>query len=82
MLWVFFCETRIMSDLWLLGGNIQGAQEAGSCGPKWFLYAHLHGLFMILSWGILLQAGAFIARYFRQFDPLWFKLHRAFQVGG
>ena len=35
---------------------------------------------MFIGWGVLLQAGAFIARYFRHKDPWWFKMHRGLQV--
>eukprot|EP00755_Sulcionema_specki_P036284 Sspe_Gene.22317::Locus_8464_Transcript_2_3_Confidence_0.333_Length_1630::g.22317::m.22317 len=42
----------------------------------------LHGVFMFLAWGVTLQAGVFIAANFRHRDPLWFKLHRAFQMTG
>ena len=42
----------------------------------------LHGVLMVIGWGILLQAGAFIARYFRHKNPLWFHLHRICQISG
>ena len=72
---------RVDSYVWELTGDIDLAPSAGKCGPHWFAWPHLHGLFMILSWGFLLQAGAFIARYFRDYKPpLWFKLHQALQV--
>ncbi len=45
-----------------------------------YRYIHLHGLFMGLSWGVLLPMGVIIARYLRHKDPLWFKIHRACQV--
>ena len=36
---------------------------------------------MFIGWGVLLQAGAFIARYFRHVpDSWWFKMHRGLQV--
>eukprot|EP00117_Sycon_ciliatum_P025048 scpid60317/ scgid20873/ Nitrile-specifier protein 1 len=71
-----------LDDMWLLTGNPETADTVGSCGPTWFLYMHLHGFFMIISWGILLIAGVFIARYCRDQDPLWFKLHRGIQIIG
>mmetsp|Transcript_37108 Transcript_37108/g.82554 ORF Transcript_37108/g.82554 Transcript_37108/m.82554 type:complete len:617 (+) Transcript_37108:171-2021(+) len=49
---------------------------------RYFTYPQLHGLFMGLAWGVLLPAGALIARYLRHKDPLWFKLHRAIQASG
>eukprot|EP00117_Sycon_ciliatum_P029084 scpid63705/ scgid0791/ Putative ferric-chelate reductase 1 homolog len=75
-------EQGNLDDMWLLTGNPETADTVGSCGPTWFLYMHLHGFFMIISWGILLIAGVFIARYFRDKDPLWFKLHRGLQIAG
>ncbi|KAL6062525.1 DBH-like monooxygenase protein 1, variant 2 [Balamuthia mandrillaris] len=42
----------------------------------------LHGLLMALGWGILLPLGTFWPRFFKRYDPLWFHLHRVFQVLG
>ncbi|KAL6077594.1 Cytochrome b561 and DOMON domain-containing protein [Balamuthia mandrillaris] len=42
----------------------------------------LHGLFMALGWGVLLPLGTFWPRFFKRYDPLWFHLHRVFQVLG
>ena len=41
-----------------------------------------HGACMLLSWGLLLPAGALTARYLRHRKPggVWFKVHRAVQV--
>eukprot|EP00117_Sycon_ciliatum_P029402 scpid58184/ scgid23421/ len=76
-------DPQVDSYVWELTGDIDLAPSAGKCGPHWFAWPHLHGLFMILSWGFLLQAGAFIARYFRDYKPpLWFKLHQALQISG
>eukprot|EP01018_Ginkgo_biloba_P014477 Gb_35827 [translate_table: standard] len=41
-----------------------------------------HGILNILGWGVLLPLGVIIARYFRQWDPIWFYLHIGFQVSG
>ena len=54
--------------------------SAGECGSSDFNLVALHGIFMFIGWGVLLQAGAFIARYFRHKDPWWFKMHRGLQV--
>ena len=73
------------SDIYLLRGNsstVDSAPSGGQCNPVFINMIMLHGILMVLSWGILLQWGAFIARYFRHKDPLWFKLHRAIQVSG
>jgi len=45
-------------------------------------FKRLHGILMTISWGFLLPAGAVIAKFFKHKDPLWFHLHRFFQVCG
>lgn len=50
------------------------------CSSKYWSLIHFHGLFMFLGWGLFLVAGVFIARFFKHKDPLWFHLHRIFQV--
>lgn len=54
--------------------------DGEECNLFLFTYIQLHGIFMFIGWGILLQLGMFIARYFRHKDPLWFKIHRILQV--
>ena len=70
--------------MWLLEGTASDADEnpsAGSCGSLDFNLIGLHALFMFLGWGVCLQAGAFIARYFRHIENAWwFKMHRILQV--
>ncbi|XXG82367.1 hypothetical protein AAC387_Pa10g0330 [Persea americana] len=41
-----------------------------------------HGILAIFGWGVLLPVGAIFARYFRQWDPLWYYLHLAIQFLG
>lgn len=41
-----------------------------------------HGALAIIGWGVLLPIGAVIARYCRQWEPLWFHLHLFFQLMG
>ncbi|XP_058100423.1 cytochrome b561 and DOMON domain-containing protein At3g61750-like [Magnolia sinica] len=41
-----------------------------------------HGALAIFAWGVLLPVGAIFARYFRQFDPLWYYLHAVIQFAG
>lgn len=74
-----------LNDIWLLEGDASEADKtpsAGGCGSADFNLIALHGIFMFLGWGVLLQGGAFIARYFRHREPegWWFKMHRIFQV--
>ncbi|KAK8506000.1 hypothetical protein V6N13_002653 [Hibiscus sabdariffa] len=38
-----------------------------------------HGALNMLSWGILMIIGAMIARYCKQWDPIWFYSHAAIQ---
>ncbi|CAL1398174.1 unnamed protein product [Linum trigynum] len=41
-----------------------------------------HGVLATLGWGVLLPAGAIVARYLREKDPLWFYLHSIIQFLG
>ena len=42
----------------------------------------LHGVLMMLGWGVLLPAGVLIARYLKWKGPLWLKLHIGLQISG
>lgn len=37
---------------------------------------------MAVSWGIMLPVGVFLPRFFKRFNPMWFKIHRALQTVG
>ncbi|XP_008783208.1 cytochrome b561 and DOMON domain-containing protein At3g61750 [Phoenix dactylifera] len=41
-----------------------------------------HGALAIFGWGVLLPIGAIIARYCRQWDPLWYYFHVIIQFAG
>lgn len=41
-----------------------------------------HGVLGIFGWGLILPAGAIIARYFKHRDPLWYYLHIVIQFTG
>ncbi|EXB40467.1 Putative ferric-chelate reductase 1 [Morus notabilis] len=41
-----------------------------------------HGLLNTLGWGILMVIGSIVARYCRQWDPLWFYVHMGIQSFG
>ncbi|KAK3711397.1 hypothetical protein QZH41_013506, partial [Actinostola sp. cb2023] len=74
-----------LNDVWLLKGNVSDVDKTPSfdgCDGGNFTLIMLHGIFMFIGWGVLLQLGAFIARYFRHKDPWWFKMHRGLQVSG
>ena len=81
----FFSGEGSLNDIWLLKGDVSDADKtptAGGCGSADFNLIALHGIFMFLGWGVLLQLGAFLARYFRHRQPegWWFKMHKIFQV--
>ncbi|XP_021274307.1 cytochrome b561 and DOMON domain-containing protein At3g07570 [Herrania umbratica] len=38
-----------------------------------------HGILNMLSWGLLMIIGAIVARYFKQWDPIWFYSHAVIQ---
>ena len=42
----------------------------------------MHGVLMLLGWGVLLPAGVLIARYLKWKGPLWLKLHIGLQISG
>ncbi|EDO40900.1 predicted protein [Nematostella vectensis] len=73
-----------MNDIWLLLGNTSDVDEMEDieCDGMNLNLIMLHGILMFIGWGVLLQGGAFIARYFRHKDPWWFKMHRGLQVSG
>ena len=69
--------------MWLLKGTSKMADETTDgeeCNLLYFTFIELHGIFMFIGWGVLLQLGMFFARYFRHKHPWWFKMHRVFQV--
>ncbi|CAO2826462.1 unnamed protein product [Amaranthus hypochondriacus] len=39
-----------------------------------------HGALNMIGWGILMPIGAIAARYFRQWDPIWFYSHAIIQI--
>ena len=41
-----------------------------------------HGIFMVITWALLIPAGIFCARFLKHKDPLWFKLHQGIQSAG
>ena len=40
----------------------------------------LHGVLMLLGWGVLLPVGVLMARYLKWKGPLWLKLHIGLQA--
>ncbi|XVE73714.1 hypothetical protein DITRI_Ditri11bG0140800 [Diplodiscus trichospermus] len=41
-----------------------------------------HGVLGIMGWGLILPAGAIVARYLKHKDPLWYYLHAGIQFVG
>ncbi|KAF5741339.1 hypothetical protein HS088_TW10G00335 [Tripterygium wilfordii] len=41
-----------------------------------------HGILNMLGWGIAMLIGVIVARYFREWDPIWFYVHAGVQVSG
>eukprot|EP00051_Salpingoeca_urceolata_P003091 m.55113 g.55113 ORF g.55113 m.55113 type:complete len:565 (+) comp12506_c0_seq3:185-1879(+) len=75
-------DSPLLNDLWVLEANAEkGALAAVGCG-SFLSLPFLHGIFMFVGWGVCLQTGALIARYFREKDPWWFKMHVRLQVLG
>lgn len=70
------------NGLYFLSGDSSDSLVSKSCGGRFFNLIALHGIFMFIGWGLCLQLGAFIARYLRHEDPLWFKLHKLLQITG
>jgi hypothetical protein len=71
---------HLADALLISGASDPAAARGGAAG--YFSSIMLHAIFMFLGWGVLLQAGHISARYFRRFDPTWFKVHRAVQTAG
>lgn len=42
----------------------------------------LHGVLMLLGWGVLLPSGVLIARFLKWKGPVWLKLHIGLQISG
>ena len=40
----------------------------------------VHGILMVVGFGILVPIGVLVARTLKPLDPLWFHLHRTIQV--
>ncbi|XP_073115174.1 cytochrome b561 and DOMON domain-containing protein At3g61750 [Elaeis guineensis] len=57
-----------------------GTSSAPSSYPS--TLKRTHGALAIFGWGVLLPIGAIVARYCRQWDPLWYYLHVVIQFIG
>lgn len=65
--------------------NLKLIASTGSSSPSSSYPYQLkrnHGALNIFGWGVLLPIGAIIARYCKQWDPLWFYLHVGIQFFG
>lgn len=41
-----------------------------------------HGILTIIGWGIIIPFGASMARYLREYEPLWYYIHSSVQFIG
>eukprot|EP00112_Aurelia_sp_Birch-Aquarium-sp1_P010575 Seg2253.7 transcript_id=Seg2253.7/GoldUCD/mRNA.D3Y31 product="Cytochrome b561 DM13 and DOMON domain-containing protein" protein_id=Seg2253.7/GoldUCD/D3Y31 len=76
---------NLLNDIWILKGGMQAARNSpnpGKCDGASLSFIALHSLFMIVSWGIMLQLGAFVARYFKHKGKMWYNTHRILAVLG
>eukprot|EP00762_Andalucia_godoyi_P004830 ANDGO_07236.mRNA.2 Cytochrome b561 and DOMON domain-containing protein At3g61750 len=78
----------LSGSLWRLSlsGSLSDS-PALSGSNSYISFVILHGVFAFIGWGVLLQAGALIARYGKQMvgtkqPALWFRLHRGLQITG
>jgi len=63
----------------LLIDFVTGTSKSRSVDPR----KVAHGVLMFISWGVVLQFGAFFARYAKPLpNAIWFKVHRIIQFGG
>ncbi|XP_046573774.1 uncharacterized protein LOC124281823 isoform X2 [Haliotis rubra] len=74
----------LLSDLWFLRGNARDADhsEEVACSINFVNLITIHGVLMVIGWGVFLQWGAFVARYMKFKSGLWFYVHVFFQVFG
>ncbi|GMN50163.1 hypothetical protein TIFTF001_019320 [Ficus carica] len=61
--------------------NYKTGQSASQKSPHQRL-RRSHGILNMLGWGILMIIGSIVARYCRQWDPLWFYIHIGIQSFG
>ncbi|PON41886.1 Cytochrome b561 and DOMON domain-containing protein [Trema orientale] len=59
--------------------NYATGQSASQKSPHLRL-RRSHGILNMIGWGILMMIGAMIARYGRQWDPVWFYVHAGVQL--
>ena len=79
----FGFSDSVLRDLYLLAGDGSTADMAlkdADCSPAFINLILIHGILMAAGWGFCLPWGVFIARYLKHWDPLWFQLHKFFQV--
>lgn len=60
--------------------SFAGTSSASSSYPTQL--KRTHGALAIFGWGVLLPIGTIVARYCKQWDPLWFYLHTVIQFIG
>ena len=79
----FYSNGNLLNDVWILKGDVHAARNSpnpGKCDGTSLNFIALHSLFMIVSWGIIIQIGAFVARYFKHKGKIWYNTHRILAV--
>lgn len=70
-------QDRIATTLDYATGQIASTQKTAEASLR-----RGHGILNMLGWGILMPIGVMVARYMRQWDPIWFYSHVAIQSCG
>jgi len=78
-----FLQLASTNELWILNYTTADFSNLLECNsdpiPSW---RTSHGVLMVLAWGVLIPLAVLMARFGRIKDPLWFKVHRAFNTLG
>ncbi|CAL9187195.1 unnamed protein product, partial [Musa hybrid cultivar] len=59
-----------------------GSSSSSSSSSYLYELKRTHGVLAIFGWGVLAPIGAIVARYCKQWDPLWYYLHAIIQFIG
>ncbi|WOK91472.1 hypothetical protein Cni_G00163 [Canna indica] len=63
-------------------GSSLSSSSSSSSFSHLYKLKRTHGALAIFGWGVLLPIGAIVARYCKQWDPLWYYLHAVVQFIG
>ena len=81
---MYDCSSSFLNDLWVLTGDPADTTTL-SCATGWISYLHIHGILMVVAFGILFPTGFFVARFFKckgtgKASKVWFICHVIIQV--